>query len=295
VKASSASAVWISVVIPCYNAAAIVPRQLRALADQRNARPWEVVVADNGSTDGTRRAAEAWRSRLPRLVVVDAAARRGAAYARNAGAAAARGENLAFCDADDEVAPGWLAAVGTALRRHEAVACRTELRKLNSGATGSARGAVQRDGLQYYGYPPFLPYSGGGQLALRRRVFEALGGFDETLLACEDTDLCWRLQLAGYRLSFARDAVIHARLRDNPRDMCRQARCWGEWNVALYKKFRPLGMPALPRARGVRNLAGIVRRTPYLLDRRRRDAWLWQASWATGRVVGSVKHRVWAL
>jgi glycosyltransferase involved in cell wall biosynthesis len=242
------------VVIPCRNAAKVVPRQLRALAAQHCARAWEVVVVDNGSTDGTREEVETWRRRLPLLVIAEASARRGAAHARNVGAAAARGENIAFCDADDEVAAGWLAAVDKALRREEAVACRTETGKLNRPEAVSGRGALQRDGLQRYTYPPYLPFSGGGQLAVRRRVFEQLGGFDESLAACEDADFCWRLQLAGYRLGFARDAVIHVRLRGSRLDMCRQARSWGEWNAALYKKYRQHGMPHLPPARGVRAL-----------------------------------------
>jgi glycosyltransferase involved in cell wall biosynthesis len=289
------SAMWISVVIPCCNAAAVIRHQLRALAAQHCVRPWEVIIVDNGSTDGTRAEAERWRRRFARLVIVEAPARRAAAHARNVGAAAARGENIAFCDADDEVSACWLPAVDAALRGGEAVACRTETGKLNRPEAVSGRGTLQRDGLQQYTYPPFLPFSGGGQLAIRRRVFEQLGGFDESLVACEDADFCWRLQLAGYRLGFARDAVIHVRLRDSRLEMCRQARSWGEWNAALYKKYRPHGMPALPRARGVRALAGVARRAPHLLHPGRRDAWLWQASWMTGRLIGSIKHRVWAL
>jgi glycosyltransferase involved in cell wall biosynthesis len=285
----------ISVVVPCHNAASVVGDQLRSLAAQRFASPWEVVVVDNLSTDGTRAVAESWRSYLPRLVIVDAVERRGAAYARNTGAAVAAGEYIAFCDADDEAAEGWLAAVDRALCGHDAVASRIETGKLNGTAAEASRGSPQRDGLQQYKYPPYLPFSGGGQIAVKRRVFEALGGFDESFLACEDADFCWRLQLGGHRLGFAPDAVIHARLRDKPVEMCRQARSWGEWNVLLYKRYRPLGMPTLPRARGVYNLAGVARRAGHLMDRRRRREWLWQASWATGRVVGSIKHRVWGL
>jgi glycosyltransferase involved in cell wall biosynthesis len=287
------SAFAISVIIPCRNAADVIEVQLRALAAQRCGRPWEVIVVDNGSIDGTKAVVERWRDRLPRLVTVDALTRRGAAYARNTGVAAALGENVAFCDADDEVAPGWLEALDTALRQHEAVAFRMEAQKLN-GTAAIGRKLGQTDGLQSYTYPPYLPYS-GATLAVRRHIFLALGGFDETMLACEDADFCWRLQHAGYALHFASDAVVHVRLRETLRDMCRQARIWGEWNVVLYKKYRPLGMPKLRRTPGVKNLVGIIRRTPLAINSTTRAQWLWQANWAAGRLIGSIKHRVWAL
>jgi glycosyltransferase involved in cell wall biosynthesis len=282
----------ISVIVPCRNAADVVGHQLEALARQSCARPWEVVVVDNGSSDGTRQVVERFRGRLQRLVVMDARGQRSAAHARNVGARAAEGENVAFCDADDEVSDGWLASVDAALREHRAIAFKTDTAKLNGGNV--ARESRKVDGLQQYTYPPYLPYS-GATIAVRRDLFLALGGFDETMLACEDADFCWRLQHAGVPLHFVGDAVIHVRLRPTLRAMCRQARLWGEYNVVLYKKFRPLGMPPLGRIQGLRNLIGTARRFPRLMNRRTRSSWLWDANWAAGRLIGSLKHGVWAL
>jgi glycosyltransferase involved in cell wall biosynthesis len=286
------SPIAISVVVPCRNAAAFIGAQLDAVVRQRCDEAWEVVVVDNGSTDATRQVAEGYRDQVPRLVVVEATERRGAAYARNTGARAAQGENVAFCDADDEVDGAWLPAISAALRVHEAIAFRTDTAKLNPGTDG--RTIHQSEGLQPYTYPPYLPYS-GGTLAMRRALFLKLGGFDESMLACEDADLCWRLQHAGVPLVFARDALVHVRLRTSLGAMCRQARLWGEYNVVLYKKYRPLGMPTLPRWHGVRNLVGTLRRFPQLGRRRTRSDWLWEANWMIGRLLGSVKHGVWAL
>jgi glycosyltransferase involved in cell wall biosynthesis len=284
--------VAISIVVPCRNAAGFIGTQLDALARQRCPEAWEVVVVDNGSTDGTRAVVERYRERLQHLVMVDASERRGAAYARNTGAQAAQGENVAFCDADDEVDANWLPAVAAALREHEAIAFRTDTAKLNPGVDG--RVVHQADGLQPYTYPPYLPYS-GGTIAMRRALFLRVGGFDESMLACEDADLCWRLQHAGVPLVFVRDALVHVRLRTSLGAICRQARLWGEYNVVLYKKYRPLGMPPLPRLQGLRNLVGTLRRFPQLGRRRTRSDWLWEANWMMGRLRGSVKHRVWAL
>src|SRR3989442_13566072 len=100
----------LSVVIPCRNTADQLPPQLWALAREKWQGWWEGVIAENGSTDGTREVAEQFKDRLPRLLVVDASARRGAAYARNVGGPSASGEAFLFLVAYDGIAPGYLPA-----------------------------------------------------------------------------------------------------------------------------------------------------------------------------------------
>src|SRR3712207_4277359 len=90
--ARMASPLKLSVVIPCLNAASTIAVQLAALSRQSWPGEWEVIVADNGSTDRSRRIAESYGDRLPGLRVVDASDRRGQAHARNLGAAAATGD-----------------------------------------------------------------------------------------------------------------------------------------------------------------------------------------------------------
>ncbi|MBA2624808.1 MAG: glycosyltransferase family 2 protein, partial [Acidimicrobiia bacterium] len=108
-----------SVVIPSLDAAHVIGQQLDALAGQTFDGDWEVVVVDNGSKDGTASLAESWTDRLPALRVVDASERQAHTYARNAGARAATGDWLLYCDADDIVAPGWVAAFASHAERHE--------------------------------------------------------------------------------------------------------------------------------------------------------------------------------
>ena len=120
--------VELSVVIPVRDAAAVVPDQLGALRAQRWEGHWEVVVAlDAGSADATADVVGRYADGWPRLRIVDAPPGGGPGSARNVGAAAAAGSALAFCDADDVVAPGWVAAMGDALRHHEFVTGPLEL------------------------------------------------------------------------------------------------------------------------------------------------------------------------
>jgi GT2 family glycosyltransferase len=283
----------LSVVIPCLNAAATIGVQLDALTGQDWDGDWEVIVADNGSTDGSREIVESYRGRLPGLRLVDASDRRGQAHARNLGAAAATGDAFLFCDADDEVAPGWLAALGRALAQHDFVACRYDNEKLNPVWVQRTHLNPQKDGLTSYDYPPFLPHAGGGGLGVTRRAHEAVGGFDETLPALEDTDYCWRLQLAGFPLHFAPEAVVNIRHRGDLGSIYRQGVSYGLHNVLIYERYRTKGMPRLGWLPGIRKWISLLLRTPLLLlTREGRARWMWQLGWRVGRIRGCFRYRV---
>jgi GT2 family glycosyltransferase len=290
----------LSVVIPAKDAATTLADQLGALAGQQAPGvDWEVVVADNGSRDATRAVAESFAGRLPALRVVDAGARPGAAHARNAGAHAARGDRLAFIDADDVVQPGWLLAVARALDVHPFVACRYDTRSLNDAAVADALGHAQRDGLMTYDYPPYLPHAGGSSLAIRREHHDSIGGFDESYPALEDTDYCWRLQLAGVPLTFVPDAVVAIRLKAGAGALFRQGRHFGRHNVRIYRDYRrrtDRPMPRLAIGAGVARWAKLLLRSPLALGRGAdRARWLWQLGWRLGRVEGSLREGVWAV
>jgi glycosyltransferase involved in cell wall biosynthesis len=284
----------LSVIIPCYNAASTIGAQLEALAGEQWTGPWEVIISDNGSTDGTLAVVEQYRERLPDLRIVNASDKRGAAHAKNVGARAATGDALVFCDADDEVAPGWLAAIGTALGEHNVVASRFEPNKLNPPWIPRIVHCPQQDGLQLYKYPPFLPHAGGCGLGVKRSVYEAVGGFDETILVLDDTDFCFKVQLLGNTLHFVQNAVIHIRYRPTSAGMYHQARVWGKQNVLVYKKYRPLGMPKLSWKEGAKAWWDLLRRLPHIRSKDALRRWLRQLAWRIGRLQGCIEYRVLA-
>ncbi|MGQ0603211.1 MAG: glycosyltransferase [Anaerolineales bacterium] len=285
----------LSVVIPCYNAAVTLAMQLGALADQTYGEQWEVIIADNGSTDGTRAIVEQYLDRLPNLQWVDASDRKGAAHARNVGACAAHSDLLAFIDADDVAAPGWAVAITDAIQRDSFVCSRFEFDRLNDPWTVQVRAQAQHDDVQTYKYPPFLPHAGGCGLGIRRVLHEAVGGFDEALPALEDTDYCFRVQLDGTPLRFAREAIVHIRYRSTLSGIYDQARLWGKTNVLLYKRYRPLGMPALSWRSGVQAWWEIAYSLPFQRSRLDFARWLWTFGWRSGRLQGCLEYRVLAL
>jgi len=283
----------VSVVLPVHDARDTLPEQLRALGDQHLDQPWELVVVDNGSTDGSGALARAACAGRDGWRVVDAHDGRGAAYARNTGVTAARGDLLLFCDADDVVGDGWLSTLVAALGSADLVAGRWELRRLNAPWVQRTRPPIQQDGLQSFA-PPWLPHAGAGNLGFARTLFEKVGPFDEGLIALEDTDFCFRAQLAGHQLVYAHDAVVHVRLRADLRGMYRQMRAYGEGTVVLHRRFAEAGMPPPNRWRG---MGGGVLALPRLLAVRDRGAlgsWVAKLGWRVGRLRGSLRYRTLA-
>lgn len=283
----------LSIVIPCHNSASTVGAQLEALASQRWSGSWEVLFADNGSTDASRAVAESYASQLPNFRIVDASARRGASFARNEGARHARGESLVFCDADDEVAPGWVEAIGTALARHDFVCSRFKTDKLNPSWKQRYLGEVQSEGLMTAWYPPYLPFAGGCGLGIKRALFEKIGGFDEALLNCQDTDLCFRVQLAGTPLTFVPDAVVQVRCRSGLWRALQQARRWSMHNVRLAERYRTTSdVPALCSFRTeAARLPRLALKLAHIRRRRDLARWFFELGWTIGMVQESLARK----
>ena len=282
----------ITVVIPALNAAETLPAQLDALATQTYRGAWEVVVSDNGSIDGTPEFALRWAGRLPDLRVVDATGGRGrqawagAAVSRNAGAAVARGDFLAFCDADDVVGPGWLEAMARAASRSDLVRGRLD-RGAPNGAADPATGDDAPEPVH-----GFLPFASSSNLGIRAKVFRDLGGWNEAFRHSEDKELSWRVQLAGYRMTVAPSAVTRKRSRSSLRGAWRQAFLWTVDEPQLYRTFREHGMPRSSSMTAAWCWIKVLVGMPYLVaGRRRRTAWVRLTAAQWGRLVGSIRHR----
>ncbi len=274
----------ISVIVPVRNGMPLLEEQLRALAAQRCDEPWEVVIADNGSTDGSLTFARDWARTHPEVKVVDASGLAGASAARNAGVAVATGEYLAFCDADDVVLAGWLSACVGALRTADLAAGRFDFWSLNTiPPAPPVRAATRQLG--------FLPAGLGANLAVRRGPFEEVGGFDELFVPGEDIDLCWRMQLRGFTFVEAPDAVVAKRARSDFRGVFEQAYAYGRCGPLLHKRYRQAG------AR--RDLRGALKAWLWLLvslprvtQPTRRIEWARGAGTRLGRIEASLRLRV---
>jgi GT2 family glycosyltransferase len=206
----------VTFVVPVHNDAVRLERCLSSIV--RNEYPREliqVVVVDNDSTDGSAVAAR----RLGAIVLHSS--ERSVAALRNRGARAGIGNIIAFVDSDHEIDRHWIETAVNVLSDP------------NVAATGAAYLTQpspnwvqqQYDGLRSR---PLgredVAWLGSGNFAVKRSAFERVGGFDASLTACEDVDLCNRLGLAGLRI--VADPELRSVHFGDPKTL--KALFWGE-------------------------------------------------------------------
>lgn len=280
----------VSVVIPVFNGEATLGAQLEALTHQTYRGDWEVIVADNGSTDRSLDLVRSFADRLPGLRIVDASDRRGQCHARNLGARAARGEFIGFTDQDDVVAPEWIEALGEAGQDFDLVGGRLETHLLND-PTGLSWRVPKRDGLPTI--LGFLPYAEGGNCGIHASVLQDLGGWTEEFLGGgEDVDLSWRAQLSSYTLGYASKAVVHYRYRSDLRRTARQAYGYGVSHSHLYRVYRYRGVRKPRTFTGLKAWAVLLAHAGDLFHAEDRFRWVFLACMRIGRLRGSLRYHV---
>lgn len=294
---SSTSDLRVSVVIPCYNALPELAEQLDALAAQLGAPAFEVVLSDNGSSDGlveyVRKAVSTAKWPFP-LLLVDASSRRGVAHARNAGVASAQGDLVLICDADDVVDSGWVAAMVSGLREADLVCGTLVSDDINDEVVRQWRPMYPAGVLPHK--LNHLPYAVGANTGLRREVFDAIGGWDESFVAGgDDVEFSWRAQHGGYTLRAAPDAVIRYRLRGSLRAMSRQSYFYARSDAQLLRTFRTSGVRRTSLKAPCRELRWLLANLRSLTQEGPRGLWLRRLAMLAGRVVGSWQYRAWAV
>lgn len=190
----------VSVIIPTYNRAQFISSAIGSVLSQTY-RDFELIVVDDGSTDGTDKVVAAFDD--PRLIYLPQA-NRGRSNARNKALASARGDYIAFLDSDDLYLPGKLALQVEYMDEHpEAGMIYTSARCIDEhGGDLPMRYEATKSGRIYKHIAFFLPVTITlPTVMVRRELFSEVGGFDEAMSRFEDTDM-WR------RLSKATD--IHA-------------------------------------------------------------------------------------
>jgi glycosyltransferase involved in cell wall biosynthesis len=187
----------ISVIIPAYNEESLIAATLRAVRDSAAAagEPYEIIVADDGSTDRTAEIARAGGAQVVSVHVRQIAA------ARNAGARVAKGDLLVFVDADTLVSPAVLQGALAAVR---------------AGAVGGGSAAMTDSNDPRWGPPLMvfaswlmrtLGWAAGCFVFVRTDVFQRVGGFDELYFASEEIHLSRAVKKHG-RFVMLREAVI---------------------------------------------------------------------------------------
>lgn len=224
----------VSVIVPAYNAAHTLRACLGSLCAQTYPQTkFEILVVDNDSRDDTRAMIESFAPRVRYLHKE----RRGRSAAQNCGIAHARSEIVALTDADCTAEPEWLARV---------------IEPLHDETVGVAGGAIRSmpttNAIELFGeqihnqekaicvYKP--PYVATANWASPRKLLLDAGGFDETLVRGQDTDMAWRILQTGKRLVYQPAAVIYHRNEGTVGAWFRAGCLHGYYSVPVNYKHR---------------------------------------------------------
>lgn len=287
--ATGTAPLTVTVVIPNWNGRRWLPQCLEALAAQTRP-PDEVVIVDNGSTDGSIGLATATGARVR---VIELGRNTGFAFAANRGVDAVHSEAVALINTDVILAPDWVERTTAALARDHsvaAVACKMVDMKdprllydagdfLRRDGACEQRGRFESDDGQFDSPGEvFAPCAGAA--VYRRAAMTSVGGFDERLFSyIEDVDLGLRLRLAGWRCAYEPVVALHA-AGGSSWQLRRPVEHWVERNTLLlvakafplrwapYVIYRQLGwtLHALLERRLRAHLTGAMAAVPLLPD-----------------------------
>ncbi len=273
-----------TVALPAYNSLGTIGECLTSLEAQTFPREqMQIVVGDNGSSDGTR---EMIGAQFPRVQVVPAS-ERGSGYARNAAFAQAQGPYICSIDADCVADAGWIAAMVAAFERSpDTVGClggRIEPYQVQSRVE-RYRHAWVLQGLGAPGAP--VRYAATLNAAFRRDALDQVGLFDGTQ-GFDDTDMGLRLSAAGYEIDYVPQAIVRHRHPATLRELYRHRVKYGLFQVRLARKHPAVfSLPETARAR---------RRATYLTARRIAGDLLYKLPRALLLGDGGQGTRLWPL
>jgi glycosyltransferase involved in cell wall biosynthesis len=185
----SISVPQVSVIIPTYNRAPFVEEAIRSVLAQ-DFKDFELVVVDDGSTDGTRETLK----RYADSIAILHQEHRGVSSARNTGIKHSQGAYIAFLDSDDLWLPGKLSTQVSFFEEHpQALICQTEEIWLRKGVRVNPRKVHKKYSGEIFEHCLSLCRVSPSSAMIRRVLFEEVGLFDEDLPACEDYDLWLRV------------------------------------------------------------------------------------------------------
>ncbi|HYJ86169.1 MAG TPA: glycosyltransferase, partial [Pyrinomonadaceae bacterium] len=222
----------VSVIVCVYNGERTINDCLASL-ENLNYPNYEVVVVNDGSTDGTLQVAESYD--YIRLINQE---NQGLSAARNVGIDAARGEIIAFTDADCVADEDWLTHLVARFQASEFAAVGgPNLSPPDDSFVASCVAVSPGAPAHVLLDDEVAEHIPGCNMAFRREALDAINGFDPIFRAAgDDVDLCWRLQNKGYKIGFSPAAVVWHFRRNTVRDYLKQQRGYGKAETLLFFK-----------------------------------------------------------
>lgn len=280
----------LSVVIAAHNEEALLPAQLAALRAQTFDGDWDVVVADNRSTDATAQIVTDLAAEWPRLRLVQASERAERSYAWNTAVASSDADAFVFTDADDIVAPGWVAAAAEGLARAAMITGPLDLDSLNPPELVASRGRSMQAPVG--SFEGLFPVVYGNNFGMTRAALDRLGPFTEGAFPVDDMEVSLRAHRAGIEIVGCAELVVQYRYRSDLRSLWRQGFGYGRGRCRLARALVDAGEPRPPRFAGWKSWVRLVLSTPTVLSAGGRSRWVWILANRSGQVRGSLENRL---
>ena len=300
---------FVSVVVPVFNGAETIGACLTALlAQDYPSDRREIIVVDNNSTDGTAAIVQTFAVRYVREEQVQSSY-----AARNRGIREARGELIAFTDADCVASPQWLRRGAAGFANASVGGVAGSIRPLPPATLAqryaSEKGALSQE--KALAENSFLPAAYTANAFYPKVALERAGLFDPMVKSGGDADLAWRVQeRLGLSIALCPDAVVQHEHRRTVRELLRQRRNYGYGSVLNYLKHRDrMGPRTLKHAywelRAFTGKCGAWLRSVLRRLRRPRDAQARERmaldgldvlvflAKKAGQLHAAVAHRVW--
>lgn len=303
------SPLLVSVIIPVHNGENLIAGCIESLCDQDYPKDrYEIIVVNNASTDNTEEVVRKFND-VPGLFYLYEPIR-GSYKARNAGIKQAKGNIIAFTDAD----------------------CITDRQWLKRGVEGFEGANIGCVAGEIEGYKPnnyieqylidkkelsqgktldeaFMSYAKTANVFYGKTVFGKIGPFEEKWISGGDADLSWRMQIeTDYKIKYIPEALVYHKHRTTIGSMFKQCTKWGIGSVLLYKKYKPEIKNRTFRKKiwiFLRMLKLIFTIIPFLVSKNKKDwpkeirnkhlDYISFLGWEIGRIIGSVKSGVFYL
>lgn len=231
-----------TVIIPAYNAAHTIGQQLQALRDQVDAPDFEILIADNGSTDNLAAAVKPFVERL-NVKIIDASAKKGQSYARNLAVARAQTNYILACDADDIVSPYWVAKIYQHILKQDCIVATPIVPFYPHRGEDKPEQYLERATTEPLMGLKHQHFAQSGSTGYRRSSFIEVGGMDETYQGgSEDIDFSWRLTETGRPLIWEPEAILFNRSRGDDTAVFKQVYRYARENVLLWKRAKDRGV-----------------------------------------------------
>ena len=217
-----------SVIVPVFDGAQTLDLCLQALSAQTiESERYEVIVVDDGSTDGSAEVAARHRVEVIRQEHA------GAAAARNRGAEQASGQVLLYTDADCEPAPDWIEQMLAPFADPEVVGVKGVYHTRQRSAVARFVQAEFEEKYDRQKRVKQIDFVDTYAAAYRREVLMAHGGFDPAFLMDEDQEFSFRLASAGYRLVFQPAAAVYHQHPSSAWEYAWRKVQFGRWKVRV--------------------------------------------------------------